>query len=44
LVSLVGMFSIDTLKISVHLYAIPDKVSSSEMGRSVIKLSPSREC
>lgn len=44
LVSPVGMFGIVTLKISVRLYAIPGKFSSSETSRGVIKLSPSREC
>ena len=44
LVSPVGMFGMVTLKISVHSCAIPGKFSSSETGRGVIKLSPSREC
>lgn len=44
LISPVCMFGIVTLKISVHSYAVPDKFNSSETGRGVIKLSPSREC
>lgn len=40
----VGTFGIVTLKISVHSYAVPDKFSSSETGRGVINLSPSRQC
>lgn len=44
MVSPVDLFGIVTLKVSVRSYAIPGKFSSSDTGRGVIKLLPSREC
>lgn len=44
LVSFVGMFGVVTLKVSVRPYSILGKFSSSDTGRGVIKLLPSREC
>lgn len=42
LVRFVGMFGIVTLKVLLRSYTIPGKFSSSDTGRGVIKLLPSR--